>query len=134
VRPRRAPGEDCLQSLVIRRARELEAPDRAVIGTDTAGMVVYWGPGAQELYGWTEAQALGRDIVDLTPTELSRDEADAIMRKLRQGESWAGEFLLQDHEGSRFLAHVTNNPVRDDAGELIGIIGVSRRMEYLEPR
>lgn len=41
------------------------ASDQAIVSTDLDGVVTSWNPGAQELYGWTEAEALGRPLHDL---------------------------------------------------------------------
>jgi PAS domain S-box-containing protein len=116
---------------VIDRARTLETAKDAVIATDADGVVIYWGRGAERLYGWTGHEALGRNVVDLTPTELSRADAEQIMRTLSSGKSWSGEFLVRAKDGSRFMVQVTDMPVRDRAGRLIGIIGSSQRTSYL---
>lgn len=123
--------EAILDAGVIERARELENPKRAVIATDADGVVIYWGAGAEQLYGWTGDEALGRDVMELTPTEISRSDAEAIMHSLTRGKSWSGEFPVRAKDGSRFLVEVTDIPVRDGAGRLIGIIGSSHRVSYL---
>ena len=80
------------------------------------------------LYGWSRPEAIGRNIVDLTPGELSRGEAEEIMRLLRSGHSWAGNFVVRGRIGEPFTANVVDFPVRDTSGELLGIIGVSHRL------
>lgn len=117
---------------MIDRARELESPDHAVIATDATGKVVYWGPGAEALYGWKEAEALGCDIVELTPAELSRSDAETIMLTLVAGQTWSGEFLVRSRDGSRFMVEISDRPVHDNSGRLLGIIGSSRRASYLQ--
>jgi PAS domain S-box-containing protein len=102
-----------------------------VIATDDAGAVIYWGPGAERLYGWTEGEALGHNVLDLTPSELGRDEAALIMRTLQDGQPWRGEFIVHDRNGARFTAEVTDWPVCNEMGRLIGIVGVSRRTSYI---
>ena len=119
---------------VIARAEMLEIPDHAVIATDAAGMVIYWDRGAQELYGWSAAEAIGRDILDLTPTDMSRTQAIQIMRSLKQGATWRGKFGVRGKYGELFIADVTDIPVHDSAGNLIGIIGRSRRDRRSKPR
>ena len=116
---------------IVEYARLADRTDRALIATDVDGIVVYWGDGAEELYGWTREEALGRDVLDLTPTELSRAEAVGILARLRQGESWTGEFLVQAKDGSRFPVEVTDTPVRDEEGNLLGVIGLSHRKSYI---
>jgi len=113
-------------------AREVEGPDRAVIATDANGDVIYWGAGAEKMFGWSGAEVMGRAIVELTPSDLSRDLAQSILTTLREGHPWSGEFSLRGKDGRRFEARVTDIPVHDSAGHLLGIVGISRRAGYIE--
>jgi two-component system cell cycle sensor histidine kinase/response regulator CckA len=107
------------------RARLLEAVGQGVIATAMDGSVTYWNQAAERLYGWTAAEAAGRQVTELTPSLHTRAQASAIMDALRRGESWTGEFEVQRKDGSRFCALVTDTPFLDDAGNLVGIVGVS---------
>ncbi len=107
------------------RAKLLEAVEQAVIATDLDGTITYWNRYAEKLYGWTEEETIGINIARITVPEVSQEQADQIMTNLSRGERWFGEFLVQDKRGRRFFAHVTNSPVLDEQGNLIGIIGLS---------
>ena len=100
---------------IVEQALLAEAPGRAVIATDSEDLIVYWGPGAEDLYGWKEAEVMGRRVVEVTPTALSREQAEAILRTLRNGDPWSGEFLVRGKEGNRFAVSVTD--VRDASPE-----------------
>jgi len=52
---------------------------------DLDGRILAWNPGAERIYGWSEAEALGMNIRDLIPEGL-REEALAIMQRLGQAE------------------------------------------------
>lgn len=117
---------------VLLLASEVEGPDRAVIATNQKGEVVYWGDGAERMYGWTRDEVMGRIIVDITPAEASRDLATSILETLRSGHPWSGEFQVRGKTGVKFEARVTDIPVHDNTGELIGIVGISRRAAYLD--
>ena len=101
---------------------------KAVIATDTAGRILYWNDPAEELFGWKREEVLNLNIVDVTPARMSQPEAAHIMKILRSGESWSGAFEVQDRSGRRFRATVTDIPVFNANGKLIGIIGVSARV------
>ncbi len=121
---------DPLQSLLADRARGfearlLDAVQQAVIATDAQGVVVFWNAFATRLFGWSSDEAVGRPILELTPTELTRQDAEAIMADLTAGRSWAGEFTVRRKDGSEFPAFVVDSPLLDDDGRLIGIVGVS---------
>ena len=106
-------------------AEVLDIPGQAVIGTTLDGRIVYWNRGATKLYGWSAAEALGRDVLEITPADLTRDQAGNILRELKEGRTWSGEFRVRARNGKEFTAHVRDTPVRDAAGELVGIVGVS---------
>src|SRR5688572_8645132 len=46
-------------------AQILAAVEQAIVSTDATGTVLTWNRHAQELYGWTEAQAVGKKLRDL---------------------------------------------------------------------
>jgi len=108
------------------QANMLDQIGQAVIATDSSGTVIYANRAAGALYGWAPAELLGRDIMEVTVPQTSRDQADEIMARLQQGDNWSGEFVVQNRTGRVFPALVTNSPLLDDRGQLIGIIGISK--------
>ncbi|HET6765582.1 MAG TPA: PAS domain S-box protein, partial [Longimicrobiaceae bacterium] len=107
------------------QAHLLNSVQEGVIATDLAGTVLFWNRFAEELYGWTAAEAVGRTIVDLVPSPEARPDSELIMEQLRGGAFWTGEMRLQRRNGSTFLAQVTDAPIYDSAGAMIGVVGVS---------
>ncbi|HMF56994.1 MAG TPA: PAS domain-containing protein, partial [Pyrinomonadaceae bacterium] len=102
------------------QAHLLNSVGQAVIATDLRGIVTYWNKFAEKLYGWSAEEATGRSIMELTPAPPSQKRADEIMARLRAGESWSGEFPVRRRDGTTFTAEVTNVPLHDNKGELIG--------------
>jgi PAS domain S-box-containing protein len=102
----------------------LHALGHAVIATDTQGTVLSWNSAAEQLYGWPAAEAVGRDIAEVTVPELSRQAAAEIMAALREGRSWSGGFPVRHRSGGVLHALVTDSGVYRD-GKLIGIVGAS---------
>lgn len=98
---------------------------QAVIATDLTGRITFWNEYATRLFGWTAAEAIGEQILRLTPTETSKAAAVEIMQRLARGEPWAGDFPVQRRDGSTFTAFVVNSPIFDDDHTLIGVVGVS---------
>ncbi len=96
------------------------------------GTVHGWNPEAEELFGWTREEALGRDIRELTPAPGMLEEAEEVMASLRDKEPWSGVFELQRKDGSTFPGHVTDAPLEDEDGQLVGIIGITRDLTEVE--
>jgi PAS domain S-box-containing protein len=105
--------------------RLLEFLGHAVIATDLGGSIVRWNGAAERLYGWTAEESLGRDIADVTVSEVGKEHGDDIMQSLREGRPWSGGFTVVRKDGSTFSALVTDVGVRTDDGRLVGIVGVS---------
>jgi two-component system, chemotaxis family, CheB/CheR fusion protein len=103
----------------------LQAVDQAIIATELDGKIIYWNAPAERMFGWGTDEVLGRNILEVTPSSQTLDEATSIMEALQKGERWRGEIVLQRKGGEVFPAHVTNSPVEDDTGALIAIVGVS---------
>jgi len=108
------------------QAHLLDVVEQAVIVTDLQGKIAYWNKYAEHLYGWSRDEAVGQWIRELLTPEQAISEAEAVFTKLRKSESWSGEFVLKRRDGSQLIADVTNSPILDTQGQLIGIIGMSR--------
>lgn len=107
------------------QARMLDVVGQSVITTDMQGRIIYWNTAAEKLFGWMAEEALGRDILAVTVSDATIEQASEIMAHLQAGESWTGEFFARHKDGTAIPLQVTDMPVTNEAGELVGIIGVS---------
>ncbi|HEX9980909.1 MAG TPA: PAS domain S-box protein [Flavobacterium sp.] len=107
------------------KANLLNTIGQAVIATDLNGNITYWNKAAHQLYGWKASEVIGQNVVDLIPTDQTREEAQEIMRQLSSGKSWSGQFNVRRKNGETFPAHVTDSPIYDRKNRLKGVIGIS---------
>jgi PAS domain S-box-containing protein len=107
------------------QANLLDEVEQAVVATDLDGNITYWNRFAEELYGWSAAEALGRYVVEVTPAQTTRGQASEIVRHLREGNRWSGEFLVQHKDHTPFTIMLTDWPLYDDKGTMVGIVGIS---------
>ena len=115
--------------MVRAQAEIFDVPGQAVIGTELDGTIVYWSDGAKAVYGWEASEVMGRDVVTVTPSSMTVAQAAEIMKALRNGNPWSGNFKVRRRDGLEFDVHVRDLPVRNAVGELIGIIGITARSE-----
>ncbi len=106
---------------------QLDALGQAVITTDVDGVVVYWNPAAEEMYGWSADEAVGRNIAALTVPDVDQKTGAEIMSALREGIPWSGGFPVRRKDGSMFPALVTDSGIYKN-GRLVGIIGISTHL------
>jgi PAS domain S-box-containing protein len=107
------------------QAHLLDTVEQAVIATDLEGRINYWNRYAEQLYGWPAEEAVGRSVLEVTPEEGEGAHAAEIMSHLVAGETWSGEFMVRRRDGTSFPALVTDTPIHDEAGRLVGVVGVS---------
>ena len=98
---------------------------QAVIATDTKNNVTYWNNAAEKIYGWSSQEAIGQNIINLTPTQATEEQYDEIIKEISEGHTWSGEFMIKRKDGTNFPAYVTDAPILDPEGKLTGVIGIS---------
>jgi PAS domain S-box-containing protein len=105
-------------------AVQLAALGQAVITRDLDGVVVYWNRAAEELYGWTAGEAVGRNTAELTVPQVEQATVAEITAVVRGGRSWSGVLTVRCKDGSTFAALVSDAGLYDGT-TLLGIVGVS---------
>ena len=107
------------------KAELLNTIGQAVMATDLNGKINFWNKAAEKIYGWTSEEAIGNNIIRITPSQQSKEQAIELMQELTRGNAWSGEFLVQNKNGKTFPIYITNAPTYDQNNKLSGIIGVS---------
>jgi len=127
ISDRKATEEAFKQSEHRSRLMIESVTDHAMVMLGPDGTILSWNPGAERVFGYTEAEALGQNISMFAPDEQrwredeSADLAFAIEHGPTEGEGWR---LRKD--GSRFWAHFVTTPVRDEHQGLVGLARVTR--------
>lgn len=98
---------------------------RAVIVTTRDGRILLWNRRAEALYGWSEAEVLGRPVADVLVSASESHEADAIRARLMTGETWRGDFSLVRRDGDVVRVLAVNSPILDAQGAVVAVVGAS---------
>ena len=103
----------------------------AIIAADKEGKIFFWNPGAERIFGHTSADALGRSLDIIIPDRLRQRHWDGYRQVMKSGESryGLGDVLAVPgvaKDGSRISLEFTIIPLRDQAGELIGLAAILR--------
>jgi PAS domain S-box-containing protein len=83
-----------------KQAKLLDFSFNAVILRDEEDRITYWNKAAEELYGWAEAEALGRVTHALLKTEFP-EPLDSIFELLRRDGKWQGELTHTRKNGTQ---------------------------------
>lgn len=100
----------------------------AIISFDAAdGRIRSWNAGAEALFGWTEAEAVGAPVTLLLPPDIARDEPTGVFRRVMDGERvHEHETVRQTRNGTRIPVSITAARMVDAAGRVIGVSGIFR--------
>jgi PAS domain S-box-containing protein len=101
----------------------LDSVGQAIIAIDKERIIRYWNNEAKTLYGWSEDEAIGRNIDELL-TEFSAEEGSEIYERLAAGESWSSEIQVKRRDGIVVSVIVNRYPIITDESELIGSISI----------
>lgn len=114
------------------QAQLLNTVGDALIASTLNGQVTYWNAYAEQLYGWTAEEVLGRNVLDAIGIQASRDDAVVAMRDVTDGRVWRGETRAQRRDGTFISTQLTLSAIRDARGALTGLIGLSRDISELK--
>ena len=113
-----------------RRYRTLveQVKDYAIFMLDLNGLATSWNEGVQRVFGFDEAEFLGRDVKSqiFTPEDLERGVPEAELREAAAHGSTSGDRWMLRKDGSRFWASGITTALRDASGALIGYTKVKR--------
>lgn len=103
-----------------------DASTDAILVKDLEGTILAWNPGAERLYGYSAAEAVGRSVAMLLPPEHA-DELASILGRLRRDEPIEPYQAVHLHrDGSRVDVAVTISPIQGAAGEVVGASVIAR--------
>jgi PAS domain S-box-containing protein len=104
----------------------VQSADDAIIARNLQGLISAWNVGAQRMFGYTEAEAIGQPITIIVPPALLDEEKD-ILRRVGAGERIEHyETRRVAKDGKKIDVSITVSPVRDVEGRIIGASKIAR--------
>jgi PAS domain S-box-containing protein len=110
------------QQRVVAQAALLDKAKDAILVVDRDGAIQYWNKGAERLYGWSAAEALGQPVRDLIHRDIASFEA-ARLSMLKDG-AWTGELPQVNKAGRPIIAEVSATVIRDEQGRVQSIFAI----------
>ena len=109
-----------------RLAAIVDSSDDAIVSKTLDGIVTSWNRGAERLFGYSAAEAIGQSILLIVPADRHSEEAD-VLRRIRGGQSVDHfETVRRRKDGTLIEISLTVSPVRDSLGRIIGASKTAR--------
>lgn len=101
--------------------------DYAIYMLDPDGIITSWNPGAKRFKGYEEAEILGESFSRFYTDE---DRKSGLPKRALEIAAREGKFESEGwrvrKDGAKFWAYVVIDPIRDNAGNLVGFAKVTR--------
>jgi len=104
----------------------VESSDDAIISKTLDGTITAWNRGAEKIFGYSSAEAVGKPMLMLFPPEYAKEEPE-ILARIRRGESIDHfESVRIRKDGRKIDISATISPIRDSSGAIVGASQIAR--------
>jgi PAS domain S-box-containing protein len=103
------------------QAALLDLTHDTVFVRDTNEVITYWNRGAEELYGWSMTEAVGKNSHDLNQTVFPVPFEDIMAELIRTGR-WEGELIHKRRDGTKVVVASRWALQRDGSGHPVAIL------------
>jgi PAS domain S-box-containing protein len=110
------------------QANLLQNVSDAIVATDRHFIITGWNPAAENIYGWSPEEAIGRGVAELLDTQYMDDETSGILQQFLDEGVWQGEVTQKHKNGStlNILSSVTF--IKDKSDNLVGVVASNRNI------
>ena len=104
----------------------IDSSEDAIISKNLDGIILSWNKSAELMFGYTEAEVVGKHIFIIIPEER-RQEEDMIISSLKAGKRIEHfQTIRRRKNGNDIYISLTVSPVRDASGIVIGASKIAR--------
>ncbi|MBX9758421.1 MAG: PAS domain-containing protein, partial [Beijerinckiaceae bacterium] len=101
-------------------AAVVESSSEAIKSYSLDGVIISWNPGAERLFGYTAAEALGKPIDLIVPVDR-KGEARRKLETVRAGGHVRLETMRRRKDGQLVDVALSASPVRDGSGRIVAV-------------
>lgn len=109
-----------------RLASIVAGADDAIIGIDLHGAITHWNDGAMRLLGYTEAEAIGRQLMSMVPTDRHAAELQRLARVHRRERVAPYTTVCQHKDGHLEDLSIAIGPIVNAQGGIVGTSLIAR--------
>jgi PAS domain S-box-containing protein len=100
----------------------------AVISTDLDFVIRTWNRAAESMYGWREAEVIGKTVNEVLHTEFPADDEERVLQQFLSEGVWKGEVIQRRKDGTPIPILASVSFIRDGAGNPTGVVAVNRNI------
>jgi PAS domain S-box-containing protein len=109
----------------------LHSMSDAIVASDSDGRITFWNPGAERIFGFSRAEAIGQSLDLIIPERLRARHWAGYTQVMGTGESRYGHGDLLSvpalrKDGTRLSIEFTIVPLKDETGAMTGLAAILR--------
>jgi PAS domain S-box-containing protein len=113
------------EEVIAGQAALLELARDAILTRDPGGHITYWNAGAEHIYGYTRAEAVGQKCHDMLHTQFPEPRAGIEATTAERGR-WDGELTHRCADGQSIIVESRWAAQRGPGGSLLGFMEINR--------
>jgi PAS domain S-box-containing protein len=106
----------------------IEASNDAIFSTDMNLNIKTWNKGAEQLYGYSQEDILGKNAIDMVKAVTTPSQIKEVWNILKQTKHWQGEVLQYNKNNEQISVHVSMTAITDEQGWITDIISVNENI------
>ena len=104
----------------------VDSSDDAIHSVNLDGTIVTWNRGAEQLFGFTSAETIGKNIANLAPPGRSQEVRQLLASIGKGGSISPFDTVLCGKDGREIDVSLLISPVRGPDGEVVGASAIAR--------
>ncbi|MEX2380782.1 MAG: PAS domain S-box protein [Opitutales bacterium] len=107
------------------QAELLDKARDAICVTDLEGRVTFWNKGAERLYGWTAAEAAGKNVSALLSSEREPENEQEVEQAIENEGEWTGEVRQTTKDGKKRIVESRLTLIVDRMGNPTSVLAIN---------
>ena len=98
----------------------------AIIATDDKLRLTSWNPAAEQMYGWKAEEVLGRNALEVIPSDVSEEQRSVALETLAETGRFHTEAVQYRRDGARIWVESNVIALRDESERVTGFVVANR--------
>lgn len=108
------------------QANLLQNVSDAIIASDINFNITTWNPAAQEIYGWTAEEVIGKSLRNFLQSTYENITEEQVLKQFLQEGEWNGEVIHQRKDGTKINILASVSLIKDSTGAPTTMLAVNR--------
>lgn len=103
---------------------QINQASEAICVTDEQQLIQTWNKGAEQLYGFSAEEAMGKNFADLLKAQIDDEEYQHAFGDVTKNDYWSGDISHRKKNGEIIYIHSSLSAIRNPVGKIDGYVSV----------